>query len=528
MENTVTKDKLLKEIDELKDENSELKAENIELRNELQWFKDLIKRGNRKLFCSSSEKSEYDLQISLFKEENVTPQIALEPKLSVVKAHSRRTRLVTDKLPPELPVEIIEYELSSEEQICPECLGPLHRIGKETVREELKIIPAQAILKKHVRHTYGCRCCEQKAETPTIIKAHVPNPVIKGGFASPESVAHIMVQKFVMGSPLYRQGKEFERNGIFLSRQTMSNWLIKSSEDWLEPIYNRLHEMFLEHGVICADETELQVLREPGKTAQSKSYLWVYRTGGDATYPIVLSDYQPSRHGVHAANFLEGFSGYCHVDGYSGYNKLPDDIIIVGCWSHARRLYDQALKVIPVKDRGNTNAYIGKRYCDKLFDIERTLSALPVKERYLRRLKIAKPVLDEYHSWLLSFRDLGKTLFGKAVRYSLEQWDKLTNYLLDGRLDISNNITERTIKPFVISRKNFLFANTPRGAKASAIIFSMIQTAIENGLNPYVYLSYIFEKAPNMNLAEKPEGVEQLLPQNVPDYIRVTVQRNAS
>jgi len=508
---------------ELLEEIAALKVENAELKRELQWIKNQLILNKRKLFCASSEKSVYDLiQLSLFKEEeNFTILSTEEPKLSVVKEHSRKTRLITDKLPPELPVETIEYELPQEDQICPECSGHLHRIGKETVREELKLVPAKAILKKHIRHTYGCRRCEREAEKATIIKAHVPTPVIKSSFASPESVAHIMVQKYAMGLPLYRQAQELQRNGILLSRQTMSNWLIKCSEDWLEPIYELLHRRFIKREVLSADETELQVLREPGKTAQSKSYLWVYRTGGDAEYPIVLSEYQPSRHGIHAAEFLKGFTGFCHVDGYAGYNKFPDSIITVGCWSHARRLYDKALKILPVKDRGETNALLGKRYCDKLFDIERRLSELSPNERYLSRLKIAKPVLDEYYRWLLSFHDLGKTPFGKAVRYSIEQWEKLTNYLLDGRLELSNNRTERTLKPFVISRKNFLFCNTPRGAKASAVIFSIVQTAIENGLNPYEYLVHVFENAPNMSFSENSDALERLLPQAAPDHVKV-------
>ena len=406
--------------------------------------------------------------------------------------------------------------VAQSEQICPECNDPLHRIGKETIREELKIIPANAILVQHIRHSYGCRKCEMEAETPTIIKAPTLEPVIKGGFASPEAVAHIMVQKFVMGVPLYRQEKEFERQGIMLSRQTMSNWLIKATEDWLSPIYDLLYKQLLERELIFADETEFQVLQEPGRTAQQKSYLWVYRTGNDGKPPIVLSDYKPGRGSEHPKKFLSGYKGFLHTDGWDAYHKLPD-VTFVGCWSHARRKYDEALKTLPVKNREGTDAHKGKLYCDKLFDIERELANLSAEERYKRRLELAQPVMNEYYAWLISFKDLGKSLFSRAVKYSLDQWKYLKNYLLDGRLELSNNRTERTIKMFVIDRKNFLFANTPRGAQASAVMFSIIQTALENKLNPFDYLVGVFKNAPNIGFNKNLDNLEHLLPHLPPN-----------
>jgi AraC-like DNA-binding protein len=316
-----------------------------------------------------------------------------------------------------------------------------------------------------------------------------------------------------MGVPLYRQEKELERHGIKLSRQTMSNWLIKCSEDWLELIYNRLHQKFLEREVLYADETVFQVLHEQGREAKQRSYLWVYRTGNDGKNPIVLADYQPGRGSEHPKRFLRGFRGYLHSDGWEAYHKLTD-MTIVGCWAHARRLYDQALKTISEKSREGTEALRGKRYCDELFAIERKLADLSADERYLQRLELAKPILDDYHNWLLSFNeaDLGKNLISKAVNYSLKQWKYLVNYLLDGRLEISNNRTERTVKMFVIDRKNFLFANTSRGAKSSAIIFSIVQTALDNGLNPYEYLVNIFRSLPNSSLTENPERLDSFLP----------------
>ena len=263
----------------------------------------------------------------------------------------------------------------------------------------------------------------------------------------------------------------------------MSNWLLKATEDWLEPIYDVLHEMLCTYDVLHADETTLQVLHEPGKTAQSKSYMWLYRTSGYNNYgransmPIVLYDYQPDRRAKRPAEFLQGFKGYLHTDGYDGYHGLPDDIVIVGCFAHARRKFDEALKSMPEKDREGSNVLRGKRYLDKLFELERTFADLSPKERFAKRQELAKPVLEEFFVWLEKFGDMTKTPLGKAKHYALGQRKYLERYLLDGRLEISNNRAERSITPFVIDRKNFLFANTPRGAKASAIMFSIIETA---------------------------------------------------
>jgi transposase len=494
-------------------ENAALKAEVAELKSKLNWFMEQVKLSHKQRFGQSSEKSEYDFaQIMLFNEaEYFAESKAEEPELTTVKEHRRKTRLVTDKLPEGIPVEVIEHTLEDSELTCPECGEHMHRIGKETVREELKLVPAKAVLVRHVRYAYGCRKCEMEEEVPTIIKASVPKPVIKGGFASPEAVAHIMTQKFVMGVPLYRQEKELGRQGIKLSRQTMANWLIKCADDWLMPIYNRLHEKLLEREVLCADETVFQVLHEPGRIAQQKSYLWVYRTGNDSKPPIVLTDYRTGRGSEHPRRFLQGFTGYLHSDGWEVYHKLQD-MTIVGCWAHARRLYDQALTALPEQSREGSAALLGKHYCDELFAIERKLADLSANERYLQRLALAKPLLDDYHNWLISFTDLGKNTFSKAVNYSLKQWQYLENYLLDGRLEISNNRTERTIKMFVIDRKNFMFANSPRGAKASAIIFSIIQTALDNGLNPYEYLTGILRHLPNSSLTDNLDTLDSILP----------------
>ena len=501
-----------------------LKEQNAELNGQVKWLMEQMRLARQKRFGVSSEKSEYD-QLNLFNEAEATADDKIaEPELTEVKSHYRKKAKESgDRLPADLPVEVVEHFLPEDKQQCPECGSQLHIMGKE-VHETLKIIPAKAVIVQDIVYVYSCRECEKDGTSVPVIKAPMPKPVIKGSFASPEAVAHIMTQKFVMGVPLHRQEQEFKRNGILLSRQTMSNWLLKSTEDWLKPVYVKLHELLCRREVLHADETTLQVLHEPGKTAQSKSYMWLYRTGGDGKMPIVLYEYQPDRRGKRPKEFLTGFKGYLHTDGYAGYHsELSEDVVIVGCFAHARRKFDEALKGLAEKDRTGSLALTGKQYCDRLFRIERALENLLPENRFEERQKQAKPVLDAFLAWLKSANPAPKSGTGKAIHYALEQWKYLERYLLDGRLEISNNRAERSIKPFVVDRKNFLFANTVSGAGGSAVMFSIIQTALENGLNPFTWLTYLFKTAPNIDIND-PEQFEMLLPDHAPDDCKAPKQ----
>ena len=509
-----------------RDEYEALKAQNKELAQQVQWLMEQMRLSKQKQFGSSSEKSKYDT-LNLFNEaEATTDQRIAEPELSEVQNyHRKKMRESNDKLPDDLPVEIIEHFLPADEQECPECGTEMHIMGKE-IRRELKIIPAKASIEEHIDYVYACRDCEHTGYNVPIIKAPMGKPVIKKSFASPEAVAHIMTQKFANGLPLYRQEQDFNRMGIRLSRQTMSNWFIRCAEDWLEPIYNTFRELLCVQPVLHADETVLQVLKEPGKSAQSKSYMWLYRTGRTAGLPIILFEYQPDRKAKRPLEFLKEFEGYLHTDGYAGYHSLPDKIVVVGCWAHARRKFDEALKCLPEKDREGSGAQRCKQYCTQLFAIERQLADCTTEERYKKRQELAKPVLDEFLSYLHTKKASTKSSFGRAVHYTIEQWKYLERYISDGRLDISNNRAERSIKPFVIDRKNFLFANTSRGARASAIVFSIIETAKENGLNPYAYLTYIFKNAPNWNIRNDVEALQRLMPNFVPAYCKTNAVTN--
>ena len=492
------------------------------LENQVELLMEALRLARHKQFGASSEKSEDTLieQLSfLFNEAEVfsAAEKEAEENVTVVAAHKRHKKheYSLDNIPEGIPTEQVEHRLEGEDLVCPQCGDTMTEIGKEVVRT-LEIIPAQTIIREDIYYTYACKRCSESAdegcETP-IVKTPREKNIISGSFATPEAIAHIMTQKFVMGIPLYRQEQEINRKGIQLSRQTMSNWILRATEDYLTPVYEQLHKELLTRDVLHADETTLQVLHEPGKKPQSDSYMWLYRTGGDTDKPIVLYEYQPGRGSKHPKEFLAEYKGYLHTDGYAGYHDLGKDITVVGCWAHARRKFDEAVKSLPKGKVKGSSAFQGLTYCNLLFGIEREIADKTAEERYEERLKQAKPVLDAMFAWANTRTAAPKSALGKAFHYLKEQWPYLTNYLKDGRLEISNNRAERSIKPFVIDRKNFLFANTPKGAAGSAIMFSLIQTAIENGLDPYKYLTWLLKQAKNADLTDA-QTVQTLLPWN--------------
>ena len=398
----------------------------------------------------------------------------------IVKAHERKRQSgnVPDVVPEGTPTEVVEHRLPENERICSACGSEMIEIGKE-VRRSLMMKPAEFWVREDVYYTYACKNCEQEIGEANIVKAAKEPALLPGSFASAEAVAYLAAQKFVMYSPLYRLEQEFNRQGLKLSRQTMSNWLLNTSEKWLRPVYDVLREQLCRELVLHADETTLQVLKEPGRSSTSKSYMWLYRTSGCAKQAIVLYEYQSTRKAEHAEAFLKGFSGWLHADGYQGYHKLPENIRVVGCWAHARRKFDEALQTLPKEMQKDAPAAIGECYCSRLFKLEEAFAELTPEERYKKRLEQAKPVLDALLSWAneMQVKTAPKSAMGRAIHYLLEQWPYLTRYLEDGRLELSNNRAERSIKPFVMGRKNWLFANTPGGAQASAVIYSLIETA---------------------------------------------------
>lgn len=507
-------------------ENKELSLEDTiaiqaqqieELTAKLNWYEEQFRLSQQRRFGASSEKTNSN-QLSIFNEaEQEAKTNQKEPDLEEITYKRRKGKNKKKKSFEDLPVEVIEYHLAELEQVCPECGNPLHVMSKE-IRRELKVIPAQVKVVEHVRDIYSCRNCEKENITTPVITASMPNPILKGSFVSPSLLAYIMDTKYSQAVPLYRQEKQFNNFGIDISRQNLANWVIHGANNWLKYLYDRMHTYLLKEDVIHADETTIQVLSEKGKAASSKSYMWLYATGASSP-PIYLYEYQPSRANEHPKKFLSGFSGFLQTDGYAGYNSVQD-VTQVGCFAHARRGFTDILKVLPKGSvQSMTNAQEGLDFCNRLFQIERDLKELSTEERYEKRLEQSKPVLEAFLSWLKNKEQqvLPKSGLGKAIKYCLNQWLKLETFLLDGRLEISNNRAERAIKPFVIGRKNFLFSKSVKGATASAITYSIIETAKANNLAPFFYLEYLFEKLPNIDL-QNMEQLDELLPwsQSIP------------
>ena len=507
------------EYEELLSQYKKLSSWVGQLEAQNRWLLEQLRVIRQRKFGASSEKASEEVveQLSLLFDEAevyVAEGSKEEAPAVEVRSHTRRKGGDVRSIVPE-NIEVVETEhtVPEEERVCPQCGETMQEIGKE-VRETLELIPAKAVLHRDIYYTYACRSCDKNDTTTPFMKAPKEPSVIPGGYASPESVAHIAVQKFVMGSPLYRQEQEWNRQKIMLSRQTMANWLIRCAEDWFGPVYDELHKQLVKLDLLHADETELQVLHEPGKAAQAKSYMWLYRSSGDAKHPIVLYEYQAGRGQEHPKRFLAGFHGYLQTDGYAGYNDV-EGATHVGCWAHARRKFVEAQQAMPKGQRSPT-ADQGVAFCTKLFKLEQGFAQSPPEERKEKRLIQEKPVLDAMLAWVNTRNAAPKTKLGAALTYLKNQWERLNNYLLDGRIELSNNRAERSIKPFVISRKNFLFANTQLGAKSSAVIFSLIETAKENGLDPYRYLCFVLRTAPALR-ENDPDWAKKLTPVNAPD-----------
>ena len=422
---------------------NELKNRIEELEALVKYYEELLRIKARKQFGSSSEKTKKEENAQEFFDEveKVSNIRIKEPSLEdITRKRKKRVGKREEDLS-SLPVEVIEYKLSDDEMVCPECEGPLHQMSKIS-RREIDIIPAQVKVIEHVQNIYSCRACEKNSDNNVpIIKVSAGNSLINGSLASPSAVAHIMIQKYVNAVPLYRLEQGLLRDGIELSRQTMANWLIKSTELYLSPLYECMKKELIKREILHADETKVQVLHENGRKATTNSYIWLYRTSGDTNHHIVIYEYQPTRNSQHPKNFLEGFKGYLHTDGYSGYHTLSEDIIISGCWTHARRYFNDALKAMPEGSQNGSEAEKGLDFCNQLFKLEREYEGLTFEERYLKRLEKSKPIADSFFNFISSISNnvLPKSALGEAVTYAINQKVYLENVFLDGRLELSNN-----------------------------------------------------------------------------------------
>jgi transposase len=467
-------------------------------KNEIQRLSEIIKLFQGRVFGKSSEKSPDQTELfdeaetessddTLFAigiDQDVEAEIAQEQLIEKPKAKAGRK-----PLPKELKRIVVQHDVPEHEKTCL-CGCQKTHIGDD-VSEQLDIVPAVIQVIQHRRKKYACKACEGKIQ----VAALPPQPIPKSN-ASPGLLAHIAVAKYQDGLPLFRMETIFGRLNIHLPRNTQANWIIKSSE-LLQPLYNLLNDQLLSSGYIHMDETPVQVLKEPGKSPESKSYMWVRKTG-DPNQKVILFDYASSRKADVAHSLLPDFRGYLQTDDYAGYNKIAktEGITQLGCFAHARRKFIDAQKVAPSKKGKMSKADMAVEMIKKLYAIEKAIKEKSIEERYDTRQQKSKPQLERIKAWLdkalLNTLPKGKT--GEALAYTHKNWQKLTEYISDGRLNIDNNPVENAIRPFAIGRKNWMFSDSQKGAKASAMLYSIIETAKANNLEPYIYLKTLFSK----------------------------------
>jgi transposase len=502
LEQTVRVQRIEAEKNAVEEKNARLDAKILSLQEQLNLA--LARR-----YAASSEKLSPD-QIYLFDEAEVealvsTDEQAEEEETVEVPAHTRKKR-GRKPLPDLLPRVEVVHDIAAEHRHCPHDGKPLVEIG-EVSSEQLDIVPAKIQVIRHIRKQYACKCGQ------CIKTAPLPAQPIPKSLASPGLLAHITVSKYADALPLYRQETILQRIGVDIPRATLANWMIKAGT-LIQPVINLLRDRLLDYDMMQMDETTVQVLNEPGKSAQSKSYLWLQR-GGPPEQPIVLFDYDASRSQSVPSRLLEGYAGYLQTDGYSGYNAVvnANQLVHVGCMAHARRKFSEAVKA-QGKNKKTGKAQHGLALIQKLYRVEKQARAFSPEGRHAHRQEHAKPILERMRSWLdesLPTVPPGSAT-GKALNYLNNEWGKLVRYLDDGRLEIDNNLAESAIRPFVIGRKNWLFSQSVAGVKASANLYSLIETAKANGLEPYAYLRHLYTYLPR---ATSVEDIEALLPGNI-------------
>ena len=494
---------------DLLQENALLRAQLQEKSHYIQQLEDALRQLRHRQFGASSEKLNAD-QLGLFNEaEEQVESPASDDESATeevvnVQGHQRRVQRI--RIPADIPRDTIVHDLPDDEKVCPHDGTPLKEIGSEQ-HEQLDLIPAQLKAIVHLRKKYACPCCEQYVVTAT-----KPKQPIEKSIASPGLLAHIAVSKYADALPLYRLCEIFKRIGIELDRTTLANWMIRCGE-LVQPLINLISEHVQRQTVVHLDETTVQVLNEPGKTPQSQSYMWVMACYGEQ--PAILFHYAATRSGSVPELLLGALDQQQRpalmVDGYEGYQRICNEqnLVRLGCWAHARRKFIEAQKLQPKGKTGKADQVLA--YIQQLYAIEREVRDKPADECYRIRQQQARPVIDKLKTWLEKTlqHTPPKTALGKAVHYLHEQWERLVRYLDDGHYPIDNNPIENSIRPFAIGRKNWMFANSQAGAKASANLYSLVQTAKSNGLNPYDYLRLIFKELPN---AQTLEDIERLLP----------------
>ncbi|PRD40758.1 IS66 family transposase [Phyllobacterium phragmitis] len=513
--------------DELLARIAALKAENGKLVQKVAELEEALVLANLKLYGPSSEK----LDDRVFNEaeqaagtENAEeygddggddavidlPDTGLaEPKEQPRKKRGRK------RLPAHLPRERVEYDLRADQKLCPCCRHPLHRMG-EVVTEQLHVVVSAKVL-QNARAKYACRNCERTGITTPVVIAPMPAQPLPGSVATPSTLALTLVGKYVDGTPLYRLSQAFDRINVPMSRGALGNWVIRACDLHLNRIYDALKEKLLAQPVIHGDETWVQVLKEKGRKAQNKSYMWAFRSAQDSEQPIVLFEYQPGRGQQYPQAFLGDYRGLLISDGYEAWRTIRGATHF-GCMAHARRKFNDALKAM--KKPGGAPMEAMKVFA-ALYQIEKQAQEDEpgdgeTRHAYTLRLRQqhSVPVLNSFREWLetLSGKIAPKSKLGRAISYTLNQWDYLVRYTSDGRVPIDNNVLERDIRPFCTGRKSWLFSDTVDGAKASAVVYSLVLTCRACGVDPFKWLSHVLTELPRRN-RDDPD-IDDLLPFN--------------
>lgn len=484
------------------------KSEALKWQDKYNILLEHFKLAQQKRFGSSSEKCPE--QAELFDEADApTSEEVLEEnsKTITVPAHERKAKGQPKRavIPEHFERERIEYDIPEENKICG-CGCQKHRIGEE-ISEQMEVIPPQFKVSQHVRPKYACKACEESVSIAPMPKLFLPKSM-----AGPSLVAYTIINKYEDHLPLYRQEAIWNRHGCRLPRNTLCGWVMAAFER-AQPLLPLLKEDIVSSGYTQADETTAQVMKEPGRRNQKKSYMWVYR-GNAPNYTAILYDYQETREAKHPKDFLSGFKGFLQTDGYSGYDWVNDEAFIIhlACMAHARRPFAKLMKLS--KSTGQSDVAI--KLIAELYQIESKAreQQLTHKQRYELRQSESKPLLDALKIWLdkMALSSSPKSVFGKGITYMLKRWVELTNFLKDGCLEIDNNMAENSIRPFAVGRKNWMFKGSPRGAKAGACFYSLIETCKANDIDPFKYLNYLFINIPHCNTGE---DYRKLLPYNI-------------
>jgi transposase len=485
-------------------------ASNLKALNYISHLFEQFLLARRRMFGSSSE--QLSAQGRLFDEAEVLAEATTEaqdiaplpPEPMQPESKDKPARGKRGPLPSELKRVEIVHDVPESDRTCP-CGTPMVVIGQD-VSEQLDIVPMQVRVLRHIRMRYGC---------PTSVHAPVtaklpPQPLPKSN-ASADFLAMMLTVKFVDGLPLTRFGKVLDRHDVPVPSQTLARWTIGSGQ-LMQPLLNLARDVLLEGAVIHIDETVVQVLKEKGKKPTSNSYMWV-QTGGPPGKAVVIFDYDPSRSMEVPVRLLHDYRGYLMTDGYDGYNKLAktEGIERLACWAHVRRRFVEAVKVQPKGKRGRADEAVD--LIGKLYRIERDHKDSTDKARLLARQQLSMPVLASLHTWMQKTLPVvtPKSALGTALSYMRDYWSMLTRYTERGDLPVDNNRCENAIRPFVLGRKAWLFSDTPAGAHASAVIYSLVETAKANGLEPYTWLRRVLRDLP---AAKTVEDVEALLPWN--------------